>query len=47
MENVAKVPVDGIQFENMILKEVKGTPAESSKKCRELLLQGNKSDTLG
>lgn len=47
MDNVAKFPVDGILIENMSLKDVKGMPVEPLNNFRELLLQGNKSDTLG
>jgi len=47
MENVAKFPVDGILIENMSLNDVKGLPVEQLNNFRELLLQGNKSDSLG
>lgn len=47
MENVAKFPVDSILIENMAVKDVKGMPVEPLNNFRELLLQGNKSDSLG
>lgn len=47
MDNVAKFPVDSILIENMSLKDVKGISVEPLNNFRELLLQGNKSDTLG
>lgn len=46
MENVAKFPVDSILIENINLN-VKRMPVEPLNSFRELLLQGNKSDSLG
>lgn len=47
MDNVAKVPADGVLCENTNVKDVKGMPVEPLQNFKELLLQGDKTKTLG
>lgn len=47
MDNVTKFPMDNLVFDKTNLKDVKDLSVEPLNNFRELLLQGNKSDTLG
>lgn len=47
MDNVAKAPADFVLCENMNIKDIERMSAEPSKNFKELLLQGDKTKTLG
>lgn len=47
MENVTKFPMDNLAFDKKNSKDIKDMSIEPLNNFKELLLQGNKSDTLG